>query len=89
MYRVIADRLHPYPMSPPESIEAKPDTPQPDSADQRTQLRCPPHRFRCRTGLAGLASGVGSKKLLEGVVPVWVIWAVDGFLKRDRSRCRR
>lgn len=33
-----------------------------------------------RTGLAALASGVGAKKLLEGVVPEWMIIAVGTIL---------
>ena len=33
-----------------------------------------------RTGLAALASGVGAKKLLEGVVPEWMIWGVGTIL---------
>jgi len=58
-----------------------PDTQQQDSADRRTQLAADRTVFAAertyaawvRTGLAALASGVGAKKLLEGVVPEWMI----------------
>jgi putative membrane protein len=33
-----------------------------------------------RTGLASLASGVGAKKLLEGVVPEWMILSTGSVL---------
>jgi Domain of unknown function (DUF202) len=50
-----------------------------DNADRRTQLAADRTVFAAertyaawvRTGLAALASGVGAKKLLEGVIPEW------------------
>lgn len=33
-----------------------------------------------RTGLAAMASGIGAKKLLEGVIPEWAILAVASVL---------
>ena len=59
-----------------------------DSADRRTQLAADRTVFAAertyaawvRTGLAALASGVGVKKLLAGVVPDWMIWAVGTIL---------
>jgi len=65
-----------------------PDTQQQDSADRRTQLAADRTVFAAertyaawvRTGLAALASGVGAKKLLEGVVPEWMIWGVGTIL---------
>jgi putative membrane protein len=64
------------------------DTPQPDSADRRTQLAADRTVFAAertyaawvRTGLAALASGVGAKKLLAGVIPEWMIWGVGTIL---------
>lgn len=52
-----------------------------DSADRRTELAADRTVFAAertyaawvRTGLVGLASGIGAKKLLEGVVPGWMI----------------
>jgi putative membrane protein len=52
-----------------------------DPADRRTQLAANRTVFAAertyaawvRTGLAAMASGVGAKKLLEGVVPEWII----------------
>lgn len=52
-----------------------------DSADRRTELAADRTVFAAertyaawvRTGLVALASGIGSKKLLEGVVPSWMI----------------
>lgn len=40
-----------------------------------------------RTGLAALASGIGAKKLLEGVVPVWMIWATGSVLVLFAAFC--
>nr|WP_281362438.1 DUF202 domain-containing protein [Azospirillum melinis] len=40
-----------------------------------------------RTGLAGLASGVGAKKLLEGVVPEWMIWGTGSILVAFSAFC--
>jgi putative membrane protein len=52
-----------------------------DSADRRTQLAADRTIFAAertyaawvRTGLVALASGVGAKKLLAGIVPDWLI----------------
>lgn len=52
-----------------------------DSADRRTQLAADRTIFAAertyaawvRTGLVALASGVGAKKLLAGIVPEWLI----------------
>jgi putative membrane protein len=54
-----------------------------DSADRRTQLAADRTVFAAertyaawvRTGFVALASGVGAKKLLEGLVPEWLITA--------------
>jgi putative membrane protein len=40
-----------------------------------------------RTGLAALASGVGAKKLLAGVIPEWGIWAVGTVLVLFSAFC--
>lgn len=82
-------------MSLPDSVEVKPDAPLPDSADRRTQLAADRTVFAAertyaawvRTGLAGLASGVGAKKLLEGVVPDWMIWGVGTVLVAFSAFC--
>lgn len=52
-----------------------------DSADRRTQLAADRTIFAAertyaawvRTGLVALASGIGAKKLLAGIVPDWLI----------------
>jgi putative membrane protein len=52
-----------------------------DSADRRTQLAADRTMFAAertyaawvRTGLVALASGIGAKKLLGGIVPDWLI----------------
>jgi putative membrane protein len=62
--------------------------PPPDSADRRTQLAADRTVFAAertsaawvRTGLAALASGVGGKKLVAGVIPEWMIWGVRTIL---------
>ncbi|WP_369413113.1 DUF202 domain-containing protein [Azospirillum baldaniorum] len=59
-----------------------------DSADRRAQLAADRTVFAAertyaawvRTSLAGLASGAGAKKLLEGVVPEWMIWGTGSIL---------
>jgi putative membrane protein len=61
---------------------------QQDSADRRTRLAADRTVFAAertyaawvRTGLAALASGVGARKLLEGVVADWMIWGVGTIL---------
>jgi putative membrane protein len=59
-----------------------------DSADRRTELAANRTVFAAertyaawvRTGLASLASGIGAKKLLEGVVPDWMILSTGSVL---------
>lgn len=59
-----------------------------DSADRRTELAANRTVFAAertyaawvRTGLASLASGIGAKKLLEGVVPDWMIVSTGSIL---------
>ena len=59
-----------------------------DSADRRTELAANRTVFAAertyaawvRTGLASLASGIGAKKLLEGVVPDWMIVTTGSIL---------
>jgi putative membrane protein len=59
-----------------------------DSADRRTELAANRTVFAAertyaawvRTGLASLASGIGAKKLLEGVVPEWLIVSTGSIL---------
>ena len=66
-----------------------------DSADRRTELAADRTIFAAertyaawvRTGLAALASGVGAKKLLEGVIPEWGIWAVGTVLVLFSAFC--
>jgi putative membrane protein len=40
-----------------------------------------------RTGLAALASGVGAKKVLAGVIPEWGIWGVGTVLVLFSAFC--
>src|SRR5215210_8182410 len=59
-----------------------------DSADRRTQLAADRTMFAAertyaawvRTGLVALASGIGARKLLEGLVPGWIIAATGTAL---------
>ncbi len=52
-----------------------------DGADRRTQLAAErTYAAWVRTGLAALASGVGAKKLVEGVIPEWGLGAVGTVL---------
>lgn len=52
-----------------------------DSADRRTELAADRTMFAAertyaawvRTGLVALASGIGARKLLDGVVPAWMV----------------
>jgi len=82
------------PMNEPPMSEPK-APPQPDGADRRTQLAADRTVFAAertyaawvRTGLAALASGVGAKKLLEGVIPEWGIWAVGTILVAFSAFC--
>jgi putative membrane protein len=62
--------------------------PPPDGADRRTELAADRTVFAAertyaawvRTGLASLASGIGAKKLLEGVVPDWMTISTGSLL---------
>jgi putative membrane protein len=59
-----------------------------DSADRRTELAADrtilaaerTYAAWVRTGLVALASGIGAQKLLEGLVPGWVIGATGTVL---------
>jgi putative membrane protein len=67
----------------------------PDSADRRTQLAADRTVFAAertyaawvRTGLAALASGVGARKLLEGLVPEWIILLAGTILVLFSAFC--
>jgi len=66
-----------------------------DSADRRTELAADrtvlaaerTYAAWVRTGLASLASGIGAKKLLEGVVPEWMIIATGSVLVLFSAQC--
>ena len=66
-----------------------------DSADRRTELAADRTVFAAertyaawvRTGLASLASGIGAKKLLEGVVPEWLIVSTGSVLVLFSAFC--
>jgi putative membrane protein len=66
-----------------------------DSADRRTELAADRTVFAAertyaawvRTGLVALASGIGAKKLLEGVVPNWMIVATGTALVLFSAFC--
>ncbi len=66
-----------------------------DSADRRTELAADrtvlaaerTYAAWVRTGLASLASGIGAKKLLEGVVPEWMIIATGSLLVLFSAQC--
>ncbi len=66
-----------------------------DSADRRTELAADRTMFAAertyaawvRTGLFALASGVGSKKLLEGLMPSWMIIATGTVLLAFSAFC--
>jgi putative membrane protein len=66
-----------------------------DSADRRTELAADrtvlaaerTYAAWIRTGLASLASGIGAKKLLEGVVPEWMIIATGSVLVLFSAQC--
>ncbi|WP_246329640.1 YidH family protein [Chthonobacter rhizosphaerae] len=66
-----------------------------DSADRRTELAADrtvlaaerTYAAWIRTGLASLASGIGAKKLLEGVVPDWMIIATGSLLVLFSAFC--
>jgi putative membrane protein len=66
-----------------------------DSADRRTELAANrtvlaaerTYAAWVRTGLASLASGIGAKKLLEGVVPEWMIITTGSLLVLFSAQC--
>ncbi len=66
-----------------------------DSAERRTELAADrtvlaaerTYAAWVRTGLASLASGIGAKKLLEGVVPEWMIIATGSLLVLFSAQC--
>lgn len=66
-----------------------------DSAERRTELAADRTVFAAertyaawvRTGLVALASGIGAKKLLEGVVPGWVVVATGSVLVLFSAFC--
>ena len=71
------------------------DQPAQDGPDRRTELAADRTVFAAertyaawvRTGLAALASGVGAKKLLEGVVPEFLIIATGSILVLFSAFC--
>jgi putative membrane protein len=66
-----------------------------DSADRRTELAADrtvlaaerTYAAWIRTGLASLASGVGAKTILEGVIPEWMIIATGSLLVLFSAQC--
>jgi putative membrane protein len=66
-----------------------------DSADRRTELAADrtvlaaerTYASWVQLGLAALASGIGAKKLLEGVVPEWLIIGVGTLLVLFSAFC--
>jgi putative membrane protein len=66
-----------------------------DSADRRTVLAGDRTMLAAertyaawvRTGLVGLASGIGAKKLLEGLVPEWMVIATGSVLVLFAAFC--
>ena len=65
------------------------------SADRRTQLAADRTLFAAertyaawvRTGLVALASGIGAKKLLAGIIPEWTIVATGTLLVLFSAFC--
>jgi putative membrane protein len=66
-----------------------------DSADRRTQLAADRTIFAAertyaawvRTGLVALASGIGARALLTGVIPEWMIVATGSLLVAFSAFC--
>ncbi len=66
----------------------KAEAPARDSADRRTQLAADRTVFAAertyaawvRTGMVGLAGGIGARALLEGLVPGWMVLAQASVL---------
>jgi putative membrane protein len=66
-----------------------------DSADRRTELAADRTMFAAertyaawvRTGLVALASGIGARKLLEGVVPAWMVIGTGTILILFSALC--
>lgn len=70
-----------------ESMEASADR-RSELAANRTVLAAErTYAAWIRTGLASLASGVGAKKLLEGVVPEWMILSTGSVLVLFSAFC--
>jgi putative membrane protein len=69
--------------------------PMPESADRRTVLAADrtvlaaerTYAAWVRTGLAALASGVGAKKVLEGVLPEWGVVLTGSVLVLFSAAC--
>ncbi len=66
-----------------------------DTSDPRVQLAADRTVFAAertyaawvRTGLASLASGVGTKKVLEGIIPEWLIIVAGSVLVAFSAFC--
>jgi putative membrane protein len=66
-----------------------------DSADRRTELAADRTIFAAertyaawvRTGLFALASGIGTRKLLEGITAEWIIYAAGALLVLFSAFC--
>jgi putative membrane protein len=66
-----------------------------DSADRRTELAADRTVFAAertyaawvRTGLVALASGIGARKLLEGILPGWLILLTGSVLILFSAMC--
>jgi putative membrane protein len=66
-----------------------------DSADRRTELAANRTVFAAertyaawvRTGLVALASGVGAKKLLAGLIPTWMVVGTGSLLVLFSAFC--
>ncbi|HEX2554441.1 MAG TPA: DUF202 domain-containing protein [Microvirga sp.] len=77
-----------------ETMKASTETMK-DSAERRTEFAADrtvlaaerTYAAWVRTGLASLASGIGAKKLLEGVVPEWMIILTGSLLVLFSAMC--
>ena len=77
-----------------ESMEASTESME-ASADRRSELAANrtvlaaerTYAAWIRTGLASLASGIGAKKLLEGVIPEWMILSTGSMLVLFSAFC--
>jgi putative membrane protein len=58
------------------------------SADRRTELAAErTYAAWVRTGLVSLASGIGARKLLEGVIPGWLVLSTGSVLVLFAAFC--